>query len=86
MVTGDAGSLREVHDGGSGEAMGVEKTRRGEGDGMVTGNGEGLADGLAEKVALSADGMERDGNARVKSIEDGTRRDLKHMGLNGSQC
>ena len=63
--------------------MGVEKSRRGEGDGMVPGNGEGLADGLAEKVALSVDGMERDGDARVESVENGTRGDLKHVGFNG---
>ena len=28
-------------------------------------------------------GMERDGDARVESVKNGTRRDLEHVGFNG---
>ena len=83
LVAGNTGSFGEVHDSGCGKSMGVEEAGSSEGDGRMARGSESLADGVAKKVALGVDGMKRNGDARIESIEDGTGRDVEYMRLDG---
>ena len=72
LVTGNTGAFSEVHDSRCGKSLRVEEPRGSKSDRRMAWGGKSLADRVAKKVALSVDGMKRDGDAQIKGVEDGT--------------